>query len=173
MSPGERALLRLRWFVNDAGSRPLVISAVLVLLAVLTAMAASVVDASSDPFDGFRQWVLFASTGFRTEVQLGVVIAAVLLVIDALAGEPFPGQRALLGLLTVVAAAGVVANLGDMIARLSEVGMPVSPEGTTAAAWTVIITIDLAPTVLATVSAWMAIAGARCVSSGRGVQDEL
>jgi hypothetical protein len=173
MSPGERALLRFRWFVYDAGSRPLVVAAVLVMLAVIAAMAASVVSASVDSFGGFRQWVSFASTGFRIEVQLGVLVAAVLLVVDALTGKAFPGQQALLGLLVVVATAGVVANVGNIVAWLPEVGRSAAPEGTTIEAWTVIIATYLAPTVLAIVSAWMALRGIRPLGNPRGVHDEL
>ena len=170
MSPGERALLRLRWFVYDAGSRPVVIAAVLVLMAVLSAIAASMVTASTESFGGFRQWLSVASLGFRTEVLLGILVAAVLLVIDALTGESFPGQRALFWLVAVTGAAAVVANVGDAASRLTQIGIPGAPQGTTAEVKTVIIVSYAAPTVLAAIAVWMAIVGARSLTSGRGVE---
>ena len=173
MSPGERALVRFRWFLYDAGSRPLVVVAVLVMLAAVAAMAASVVGASADSVGGFRQWVSFASTGFRTEVELGVLLAAVLLIVDSLTGGTFPGQRAVLGLLVIVATAGVVANVGNIVAWLPEVGRSAAPERTIVEAWIVIIATYLAPTVLATVTAWMVLGGARSLGNQTGVQDEL
>lgn len=168
MSPGERLLLRLRWFVYDAGSRPVVIAAVLVLTAALSAIAASVVTAFTESFGGFRLWLSVASLGFRTEVLLGILVAAVLLVSDALTGDPFPGQRALFWLVAVTAAAGVVANVGDAASRLTQIGVPGAPQGTSAEVRTVIIVSYAAPTVLAAIAAWMAMAGARSIESLRG-----
>ncbi len=161
MSPGERSLLRFRWFVYDAGARPVAVAAALVTLGAIASMAASLIEASADSLGGFRQWVFFASTGFGTDVQLGVLVAALLLVIDALAGDAFPGQRAIFGLILIVAAAGLVGNVTALAAWLTEVyGGPIGA-GTNFEAWTVIVATYLAPTVLAAVSVWMALTGAR------------
>ena len=173
MSPGERALLRLRWFVYDAGSRPLVVVAVLVMSAAVAAMAASVLVASANSVGDFREWVSVASTGFRTEVELGVLLAAVLLIVDSLAGRTFPGQRAVLGVLVVVATAGVAANVGNIVAWLPAVRRSAAPEGTTVEASIVIIATYLAPAALAIVSVWMVLSGARSPGNQTGGQDEL
>lgn len=161
ISPGERALLWLRWFAYDAGSRPVAVMAVLIGLGVIAAMAASVVGASAEPVGGLRPWIYVAVGGFRSDVQLGVLVAACLLVIDALTGDSFRGQRALFGVLVIVAVAGVVANAAAIVAWLSEVGVRQVGMGTTAEAWTLVIASYLSPTVVASVSGWLALKGVR------------
>jgi hypothetical protein len=170
VSPGERALLRFRWFVYDAGTRPVVVASALIILAVLASMAAALLGASTDLAGGFRNWVFFAQFGFTTDVELGVLIAAILLVIDSLAGEPFQGQRALFWVLVIAAVAGVVANVGTIIAWLTEAGVSALPIATTAEAWTEIIAAYLSSTVVASTAAWIALTGAR---SARTAQRSL
>lgn len=165
VSPGERTLLWLRWFAYDAGSRPVAVAGVLVGLCVLAAIVASVLGASSEPIGGFRAWVYVAVEGFRTDVQLGVLVAGVLLVIDALTGEAFRGQRALFALLMIVAAAGVVGNVTAIVAWLTEVGVPPIGVGTTAEGWTVIIASYLSPTVVAGAAGWLAMTGVRLLGN--------
>jgi hypothetical protein len=157
MSLGERILLRSRWFVYDAGSRPVAVVAVLVILGAVAAMGAAFTGASLVSFGGFRAWIFVAVDGFRPDVQIGVLLASVLLVIDALNGGQFPGQRVLFGVILILAAAGVVANITAIVAWLTEVEFPPIGVGMTAEVWTVIIAGYLTPTVLAAVSGWVAL----------------
>lgn len=171
MSLGERMVLRSRWFLYDAISRPAAVVAVLVMLGAVAAMAAALTGASSVSFAGFRGRIFFAVDGFRTDVQLGVLVASVLLVIDTLSGGQFPGQRALFAVIGILAAAGVAANITAIVTWLTEVGVPPIGVGTTAEAWTVIIAGYLTPTALAAVSGWLALNAVR--SSRRRRTDSI
>ena len=171
ISPGERALLWLRWFVYDAGARPVAVAAVLTAVGVIAAMAASVVGASAEPVGGLRPWIYFAVGGFRTDVQLGLLVATCLLAIDALTGDPFRGQRAVFGLLVAAAAAGVLANVVAIVTSLSDIGVPPVGLGTTAEGWTEVIAEYLSPTAVACVSGWLALHGVR--SSRYTARDHL
>lgn len=168
VSPGERAVLRFRWFVYDAGARPVVVVSVLILLAVLAAMASALVGASTDLAGGFRNWVFFAQFGFTTDVELGVLIAAVLLVIDCRTGQPFRAQKSLFGVLAVTATAGIVANIGTIVVYLTEARVSALPFGTTAEVWTEIITSFLASAVVASTAAWIALRGTRFIPPSGG-----
>lgn len=158
MSPGERILLRFRWFVYDAGSRPVAAVAVLVILGVIAWMAASFTSASSTPLGSFRLWILYVVGGFGPDVQLGVLVATLLLIIDALTGAEFAGQRVLFAVIVVLAAVGIAANVTAIVAWLS---FGVGSVGTTAEAWAQIIARYLSPTVLAAVAGWAALSAIR------------
>lgn len=168
VSPGERAVLRIRWFVFDAAARPVAVASVLILMAVVAAMSAALVGASTDQVGGLRNWVFFAQFGFTTEVELGTLIAAVLLVIDSQSGEPFPGQRSMFVVLAVLAGIGAVANIGTIVVYLTDTSVPALPWGTTAEMWAVIITSFLASAVVASTAMWIALSGARLVPKTEG-----
>lgn len=172
LSPGERAVLRFRWFVYDAGARPVVVTSVLILLAVLAAMAAALVRASTDLTGGFRNWVFFAQFGFTADVQLAVLIAAVLLVIGSRTGGPSWGLKSLFWAVVVIAASGVVANVGTIVVSVTDTGVPAPQFGTTAEWWTEIITGFLAPAVVASTAVWTGLRGKRLIPTSEGVVDE-
>jgi CRP-like cAMP-binding protein len=172
LSPGERAVLRFRWIAYDAGARPVVVASVLILLAVLAAMAAALLGASTDLAGGFRSWMFFAHFGFTTDVELGALIAGILLVIDSRTGDPFRGQRALFMVLAAIGVVGIVANITTIVVYLTEAGISALPFGTTAEMWTDIITGFLASAVVASAAAWIAVTGARSIPGARGSSHE-
>lgn len=170
LSPGERVVLRLRWGVHDAAARPVAVAAVLITLAVSAAMASALAGASTDEVGGLRNWVFYAQSGFTTEVELGVLVAVLLLVVDARAGGPFRGQKSLFAVLAGIAAAGVVANVGTIVVYLSDYADSVVPFVTTVGDWTGIITVFLASAVLAATAMWIALRGAVSRPDRRKVQ---
>lgn len=161
LSPGERVGLRFRWVFYDAAARPVAVAVVLITLAVSAAMVSALLGASTfDSVGGLRTWVFYAESGFTTDVELGVLVAVLLLVVDARTGGPFRGQKSLFAVLAVIAAAGVVANIGTIVVYLSDSAVSVFPFVTTVGAWTGIITAFLASAVLASIAMWIALRGA-------------
>jgi hypothetical protein len=162
---GERGVDRLRTLVDAGRSRPVALVAVLVAFGSLASTVPTLYNASSFPRVSFNNWVLSASRAVGTPMQLGLVVAAILLVVDCLSAGP--GQRALFAALAALGAVGVVANLGSLIIALSDFSL--LDVGAQVAEGRAILVLEyLAPAVLAGLTCWVGVIGGGAVSGNVG-----
>ena len=140
-------------------SRPTLAMAALAAIGAVATMAAGIALASIDSTGSFREWLVFAGSGFELPVQLCLLSASLLLVIDFLSSPPFSGQRAAFAALAFVGAVGVVADLGAMVAAFG----PLTSLGNTrvAEARATIVLVYLAPAMLAALVVWLSVRASR------------
>ena len=160
LSPGERAWLRVRPVISNAGSRPQLILGAVVILGAMTAMAASITNASRFPDPFFAPWVLSAALGFGLDVQIALLIGALMLVVDRMTGGSGAVARVLMAVVVVLAGLGVVANVLATVEAIRIYAFGI-PGATQAEGWAVVISAHLVPTVVALVAGWLAWAAGR------------
>lgn len=137
----------------------MVVVAVLIVLGSVAAMIGSTYGASGFPVGGWRIWVLYAQSGFGPPEQLGLLLAGVLLMIDARAADRFPGQRGLFAGVGLLGLAGATENIAGIVANLTLEGISSAPAGITAEAWTITIAAGLSSAVLASMVCVIGTAG--------------
>jgi hypothetical protein len=163
---GERGVEHLRSRLDAVRSRPIALVGVLVAAGSLSFAAPTIYNASTLPNLSFNYRVLSASGAVGTPMQLGLVVAATLLIIDRLSAGP--GQRVMLAALAAVGAVGVVANLGSLIIALS-IDVSLVPVGGHVAEGRAILVLGyLAPAVLAGLTCWVGVIGGRAVPGNVG-----
>jgi hypothetical protein len=165
-SVGERIVARFLWFLYDAGSRPVAVAAVLAVVGVTAVIAAGLTNAWTLQDAGFTDWINVAAVGFSGSIELLLLFALLLLVIDARSGDPFPGRQPVLVIVAVLAVAGVAANITQMVVLLHQLASLAGGVGNATSEWTAIVTTQLSTTVLATITGWVA------VGELRGGRDE-
>ena len=163
---GERIVGRFLWFVYDAGSRPVAVVALVAIVGVIAAIAAGLTNAWTLEDSGFSDWISVASVGFSGNIELLLMFALVLLVIDARSADPFPGQRVALAIVAVLAVAGAAANITQMVVLLHQLASLGGGEGNATSEWMAIVTTEMFTTLLAAITGWVA------VGELRGVRDE-
>jgi hypothetical protein len=163
---GERRVERLRLLSDAVRSRPVTVVAVLMAVGSLASAVPSLHNASTFPGLSFDYWVLDASVGFGTPMQLGLVLTAVLLLIDRQSGA-HPGQRALFASLAALGGIGVVANLAGVITALS-IGLGKGVAVQNAEERAVLVLHFLAPAALAALTCWVGRVGGRMVKASEG-----
>ena len=154
---GERIVGRLLWFLYDAGARPVAVAAVLAIVGVMAVMAAALMNAWTLQDAGFTDGINVAAVGFKGNIQLVLLLAMLLLVIDARSADPFPGQRIAVVIVAVLAGAGVAANITQMAVLLHQLASLAGGVGNATSEWTAIVTTQLVTTVLAAITGWVAL----------------
>ena len=163
---GERIVAKFLWFLYDAGSRPVVVAAVLAIVGVMALIAAALTNAWTLQDAGFTDLISVAAVGFRGDIELLLLFALVLLAIDARTADPFPGLRIALVIVGVLAVAGVATNITQMVVLLHQLATLAGTVGNATSAWTAVVTTQLFTTTLAAITGWVA------VSELRGGGDE-
>ncbi len=77
-------------------------------------MASAITDASTFPGTTFTFWVTLASAGFAVRVQLCLLVAVLLLLLDRAGGSTYTGQRASFAVPAGAGALGVAMNFTVM-----------------------------------------------------------
>jgi hypothetical protein len=163
---GERGVRCLGRLLDAIRSRLVALVAVLVAAGSLASVVPTIYNASTFPRISFNDWVLSASGAFGTRLQLGMVLAAILLVIDRLSAGP--GQHVMFAVLVALGAVGVVANLGSLIIALSTDFSLVDVGDQVAEGHVILVLVYLAPAVVAGVTCWVGVVGSHLVSANEG-----
>lgn len=161
---GERGFEQLRSLLDSIRSRPVVLVAVLVTIGSLGSTVPTFYSAWTFPSISFNYRVLGSSAGLGPLMQLGLVVAAVLLLIDRLSAAS-SRRRAMFAILAVLAAVGVMANMASLIIALS-ISVPPTVGGAQVAEGRSVLVLDyLAPAALAALGCWIAVIGVRFESA--------
>jgi hypothetical protein len=160
---GERDVGRLGSLLDAVRSRPVALVAVLVAVGSLATAAPAIYSASTFPSVSFDDWVLIASGAFGTRMQLGLVVAAVLMLIDGLSSGS--GQRVMFVALAAFGAVSVVANLGSLIISLSIDFSLLDVSAHVGEGRAILVLVYLAPAVLGGLTCWVGVIGNRLVSA--------
>jgi len=161
LSLAERGYQHLRDRAQRTRPRPIALLAVSATIGALAAMASAIVDASTFPITGFTTWVTLASAGFVVPVELCLVLAVLLLLLDLSGGDTYPGQRALFAVLVGAGAFSVAIDLTAMGVTLAQEGAPPVGAPRLAGSWAVVVLSLLVPAVLATLTSGLGLHGAR------------
>ena len=167
LSPGQRAIGWARAELRSTTYRPPLVLAALAVAGSLAAIASSITDSFAFG-GGFRDHLLVAVQGFGPICQLLLVVASLLVTVDALAGPEQHGLVSFHGL-AVLGGLGVIANLVEMISLLSEAGIPPVGAGTLTEAYTLVVLGSLIPVLLALVPLCVGLSGPRMVREGSAV----
>ena len=170
LSLGERAIGWARAELRSVASRPALVLAGFAVAGSLAAIAASITDSFAFGA-GFREHLLVAVQGFGLICQLLLVVAALLVIVDGLAGGPESHRSISFYGLAVLGGLGVIANFAEMISLLSEAGIPPVGVGTLTEAYTLVVFSSLAPALLALVPLYVGLSGPRTVREGSVVAD--
>jgi hypothetical protein len=165
LSLGERGFRMIRRKINEVQPHPAAVLGVVVATGAVMAIAAAVANASAIPGVTFTFWVSLASAGFGLPVQLGLVVAALLLVLDSSSGAAYRGQRPLFGVLVAVSGAGMGIDLLALIVVLAQDGAPPVGAARLVASWVALSCSYLAPVSLGALACLLGAHGARSLPS--------
>jgi hypothetical protein len=165
LSLAERGFLRLSRQIRNVRARPAAVLAVGVSLGAVIAMASALANASAFPGATFTVWLSLASAAFGLRVELALVVATFLLVLDSASGASYRGQRLLFGVMVAVGGLGIGTDLVAMTVVLVQGGAPPVGAARLVAWWAVIVCSDLAPVSLAALTCWLGRHGARSVGT--------
>jgi hypothetical protein len=146
-----------------------VLLAAFITAGVTAELVAATINASSLPLESFWHRIELSSVGFGVITQLGLVVAAFLLLVDCLAaGRTLGVHGAMLPVVGALSATGVLANLTTMIGLLADnsshqIGLSEVGEGDA-----VVVTAYLAPTFLAALALWLVFFALRDAQSQSG-----
>ena len=167
LSLAERGLLTIRHKLSDVQPRPVAALAVVIATGALIAIADALADASAVPGATFTFWVALASAGFGLPVELGLVVAALLLVLDSFSGAAYRGQRTLFGVLVAVGGVGIGVDLLAMIVVLVQDGAPPVRPARLAASWAALVCSYLAPVSLGALTCLLGVHGRRLLTTSK------
>ena len=161
LSLAERGYRHLLERAQRTRPRPVALVAASTLVGALAAMASAVIDASTFPGTDLTSWVTLASSGFAVRVQLCLLVAVLLLLLDLSGGGTYPGQRAVFAVLIGAGALGMATNLTAMGVTLAQEGAPPVGVPRLAGSWAVVVLSLLVPVVLAALTSALGLHGAR------------
>jgi hypothetical protein len=160
LSLAERGFQHLRDKAGRARPRPIALLAISATAGALAAMASAIAGASTLPGTTFTVWATLASAGFAVRVQLCLVVAVLLLLLDRSGGGTYPGQRALFVVLVGAGALGVAMNLTAMGVTLAREGAPPVGAPRLAGSWAAVVCSSLVPALLAGLTSGLGLHGA-------------